>query len=65
MNEDELEAARLRAYQIWEREGRPEGQHEVHWQQALAELGFIDPVEADRGAIAALAREWDEAEEQT
>ena len=27
-----------RAYEIWENEGRPEGRHEHHWQQAVAEL---------------------------
>jgi predicted flap endonuclease-1-like 5' DNA nuclease len=31
----ELESAiRARAYQIWEDEGRPNGQHELHWQRA-------------------------------
>jgi hypothetical protein len=29
---------RLRSYQIWEREGRPEGRAEEHWRQAKAEL---------------------------
>jgi hypothetical protein len=29
------DAIRARAYQIWEEEGRPEGQHELHWQRAL------------------------------
>jgi hypothetical protein len=27
-----------RAYEIWERNGRPEGQSEQHWQQAEEEL---------------------------
>ena len=27
-----------RAYEIWERSGRPEGQSEQHWQQAEEEL---------------------------
>lgn len=31
-------AVRERAYQIWEREGRPEGGHERHWMQAEREL---------------------------
>lgn len=30
---------RHRAHEIWEREGRPEGRHEVHWVQACAEIG--------------------------
>jgi Protein of unknown function (DUF2934) len=29
------EAIRARAYQIWEEEGRPEGLHVLHWQQAV------------------------------
>ena len=29
---------RVRAYQIWERTGRPEGRAEEHWREALAEL---------------------------
>jgi hypothetical protein len=29
---------RDRAYQIWEREGRPEGATQSHWKQAYAEL---------------------------
>jgi hypothetical protein len=28
------ETRRLRAYQIWESEGRPEGQEVAHWYQA-------------------------------
>jgi hypothetical protein len=27
-----------RSYQIWEREGRPEGRAVAHWRQAIAEL---------------------------
>ncbi len=34
-SEDEI---RLRSYQIWEREGRPEGRAEAHWRLAKAEL---------------------------
>jgi hypothetical protein len=29
---------RARAYDIWEREGRPEGRHDEHWRQAEHEL---------------------------
>ena len=29
---------RERAYEIWEREGRPEGRDAEHWRQAAAEL---------------------------
>jgi hypothetical protein len=41
----DYDAIRERAYEIWEREGRPDGQHEDHWRQALAELALMDPVE--------------------
>lgn len=27
-----------RSYQIWEREGKPEGKHLQHWFQAISEL---------------------------
>lgn len=32
------EAIRLRSYQIWEREGRPQGCSQEHWARAKAEL---------------------------
>jgi hypothetical protein len=31
------EKTRLRAYEKWEAEGRPEGAHERHWSEAEAE----------------------------
>jgi hypothetical protein len=30
-----------RAYEIYEREGRPEGRHLEHWVQAETELGLV------------------------
>ena len=30
----------LRAFEIYEREGRPEGRHLAHWVQAETELGL-------------------------
>jgi len=35
---DREESIRRRAHEIWEQEGRPEGQHERHWQQAASEI---------------------------
>jgi len=35
---DDDEAIRLRAYRLWESEGRPNGRDEAHWQQASREL---------------------------
>lgn len=37
-NEIDTEAIRRRAYEIWEREGRPEGQAEAHWFAAQADM---------------------------
>ena len=33
------ERVRRRAYEIWEREGRPEGRAGAHWQEAEREVG--------------------------
>ena len=33
---------RERAHAIWEREGRPEGRHIEHWQQAAREIAEED-----------------------
>lgn len=65
MNDVDLEAVKLKAYQIWEREGRVDGQHCSHWQQALEELGRAQPVDPAREAIAAQTRQWDESEEES
>jgi hypothetical protein len=35
ISEDDI---RLRAYALWEADGRPQGSHDVHWLQALREL---------------------------
>jgi Protein of unknown function (DUF2934) len=32
------ERIRERAYQIWEREGKPDGRDAEHWQQAASEI---------------------------
>lgn len=45
MTNEEIEAARLRAYRIWESQGRPDGKHESHWYQALKERGLVSPTE--------------------
>jgi hypothetical protein len=36
MNDEEY--VRLRAYQLWVQEGRPEGRDHIHWQRARREL---------------------------
>jgi hypothetical protein len=35
-----LEAVRIRAYHIWESEGRPDGRALIHWTRALREMGL-------------------------
>ena len=35
---DKEELIRIRAHEIWEREGRPAGEHERHWDLAMAEI---------------------------
>ena len=31
-----------RAYELWEKAGRPDGQHNVHWNEALREIEAED-----------------------
>ena len=39
MPSDTLDQIRMRAYELWEEQGRPDGLSDVHWQQAARELG--------------------------
>jgi len=44
------ERIRQRAYEIWEREGKPEGREDEHWTQACQEIeaeGGSPPMEAE------------------
>jgi hypothetical protein len=36
---------RIRAYEIWQREGRPDGRHEDHWVEATREIDEEDAAE--------------------
>lgn len=38
MDNEREELIRRRAYAIWEQEGRPDGQHQRHWEQAAREM---------------------------
>ncbi|HSK39674.1 MAG TPA: DUF2934 domain-containing protein [Arenibaculum sp.] len=38
MREFSEDRIRRRAYEIWEREGRPDGRHELHWTLAIEDL---------------------------
>lgn len=54
------EAIARRAHEIWEREGRPDGRSQDHWEQArieLAEAASINPDPSVEGAEAILSDE--------
>ena len=40
MDDDRAKAIAIRAYEIWEAEGRQHGLSEVYWLRAERELGF-------------------------
>jgi hypothetical protein len=46
------ERVRQRAHKIWEEAGRPDGQHDAHWEQARREIEAEDgeppPAEAPK-----------------
>ncbi|AZO12071.1 MULTISPECIES: DUF2934 domain-containing protein [unclassified Mesorhizobium] len=48
---DREERIRRRAHEIWEREGRPEGRQQEHWDQAVQEIE-AEGSEAERGPVA-------------
>ncbi|MFD2816212.1 DUF2934 domain-containing protein [Paracoccus aerius] len=39
MDADQEDRIRQRAHQLWEEQGRPEGMHDQHWEQARSEMG--------------------------
>lgn len=41
-DEAQLERIKQRAYEIWESEGRPEGEHDRHWHQAVRQIDEED-----------------------
>ncbi|MDB5509902.1 MAG: hypothetical protein JWL93_2371 [Hyphomicrobiales bacterium] len=42
MQSGENERVRQKAYELWEKEGRPEGKHEDHWHRAAREHDVAD-----------------------
>ncbi|MCG6112973.1 MAG: DUF2934 domain-containing protein [Paracoccus sp.] len=60
-NRDDL--IRARAHQIWEDEGRPEGQEADHWTRAAAELDEA-PKDGDRDMAPELSEGHERAEEE-
>ncbi|AVA25588.1 hypothetical protein NXC24_PC01147 (plasmid) [Rhizobium sp. NXC24] len=56
------EKIRLRAYQIWEQEGRPEGQDLDHWQRADSEIEQEQyQMQAEQDAIPSATEETESA----
>src|SRR6478736_6504377 len=47
MSNDRQARLRVRAYEIWEREGRPNGRERVHWEQAVRELDGVEAAHFD------------------
>lgn len=60
MDEGQNAAVSLRAYQIWEQRGRPDGEHESHWKQALQELGLMNPAEQSLGTTVTRPKQEDD-----
>ncbi len=42
---------RSRAYELWERNGRPEHRHAEHWEQAVREIAEEDAVNGPEAGI--------------
>jgi hypothetical protein len=55
MEVDREETLRQKAYEKWESEGRPEGEHDRHWREAESEFSTVegeelgDDGDADQG----------------
>ena len=77
MDADQEDRIRQRAHQLWEEQGRPEGMHDQHWEQARSEMGGggsddtppsprlqEDPPEGDRDTIESelARRQYDDLE---
>lgn len=56
MGTDRHEKIQQRAHEIWEREGRPDGQHDRHWRQAIDELDR-DELDRERQELADARKE--------
>jgi hypothetical protein len=50
------ERIRARAHEIWIQEGRPEGRHDQHWEQACREIEAEDAAAAAAVAAASPAK---------
>jgi len=66
MSPEQEDRIKQRAYEIWEREGRPHGRDDVHWliavQEIRAEDGWVDDTAASAGPMDDLSRQLESAE---
>ena len=44
MNKDKEDRIRVRAFEIWQKSGQPEGSHDDHWHQATREIDAEDGI---------------------
>jgi len=66
MSPEQEDRIKQRAYEIWEREGRPDGRGDVHWsmadQEIRAEDGWVDDAVQSGGPNDDLSRQLGSAE---
>jgi hypothetical protein len=56
MSDQHRNRVEQRAYELWEREGRPEGRHDHHWAEAERQIAAEHAQPAPGAAAAALAK---------
>jgi hypothetical protein len=66
MSPEQEDRIKQRAYEIWEREGRPDGRGDVHWSMAVQEIraedGWVDDAAESDGPTDDLSRQLGSAE---
>src|SRR3954470_2354001 len=66
MSPEQEDRIKQRAYEIWEREGCPDGRDDVHWSMAVQEIraedGWVDGVADPAGPADDLSRQLGSAE---
>ncbi|AVA25628.1 DUF2934 domain-containing protein [Rhizobium sp. NXC24] len=56
MTDDRMNWINARAYDLWERAGRPQGKDQEHWLQAVAERELMEQTRASHDGAEVLAR---------
>lgn len=47
METDREERLRQKAYELWESEGHPEGEHDRHWREAESQFSTVEDEKLD------------------